>query len=119
MQRVRDWLVTPKGAAIAVSAALSLAAIKLYFRGGMCRVKRDLTGKVIVITGANAGIGKETLKELAKQECTIIFGARDEAKSARVIKEVESANAKAGIKGAKVLFYKLDLADLDSVRAFA
>jgi len=41
---------------------------------------------VIVITGANTGIGKETMKELSQQPCTIIFGARDARKSEEAIK---------------------------------
>ena len=81
--------MTTKGTLITGSVILSVAAMKMYFRGGVCRVNRDLSAKVIVITGANAGIGKETMKELAKQNCTIIFGARDEAKSRKIIREIQ------------------------------
>jgi retinol dehydrogenase 12 len=62
----------------------SLAAVglvKLFFRGGVCRVTKDLTGKVAVITGGNEGIGKATVEELIKRNCTVIFGARNHAKS--------------------------------------
>jgi hypothetical protein len=63
---------------------LSLTAIiatRLYFRGGICKAEKDLSGKIAVITGGNTGIGKETVIELAKRNCKIILGARDRVKS--------------------------------------
>jgi hypothetical protein len=78
---LKGWLLSPQGALIAGGTVLSLTAIRFFASGGKCTAKRDLSGKVIVITGANTGIGKETLKELSKQPCTIIFGARDARKS--------------------------------------
>jgi hypothetical protein len=71
--------------AAAVTFSL-LAFAKSYFNGGVCKVSRDLTGKVIVITGGNTGIGKATIEELAQQSCTIIFGARDVNKSENFVR---------------------------------
>lgn len=93
---------------------LALGLAKLYFRGGVCRVNKDLTGKVAVITGGNEGIGKATVEELLKRNCTVIFGARDEAKSQKFIKSIEGKH-----KEAKVFFYRLDLADNQSIRRFS
>ncbi len=37
---------------------LLLTAIKYYTSGGVCKVRKDLTGKTAVITGGNTGIGR-------------------------------------------------------------
>ncbi len=39
------------------------------------------TEKIALITGANKGIGLETARQLAKQNITVLAGARDEAKA--------------------------------------
>ena len=66
--------------AIAGGILILLAAIKYYAAGGVCRIKKDLSGKTAVITGGNTGIGRETALELARQNCDLIIGARDKGK---------------------------------------
>ena len=41
----------------------------------------DLTGKVIIITGANIGLGLESAKQLANLNATIIMACRSESKA--------------------------------------
>ena len=76
------WGFNVTGIHLAISGGLFLVltALKYYIGGGMCRVTKDLTGKLAVITGGNTGIGKETALQLAKTNCDIIIGARDKGK---------------------------------------
>jgi len=113
INRIVDLLGSNKRLAIAAGTFLALAAIKLYFRGAVCRVNRDLTGKVIVVTGGNSGIGRETIEALSSQDCTIIFGARDRERSEKV---VESVSRRARCK---LLYFHLDLSDKRSIENFS
>ncbi|XP_054152544.1 retinol dehydrogenase 12-like [Oppia nitens] len=85
-----------------------------YYEEYKCTSNRRLTEQVVVITGANTGIGKETARDLAKRGAKVIIGCRDEWKAADAIKEIKAMNPKADITA-----LKLDLSSLKSVREFA
>jgi NAD(P)-dependent dehydrogenase (short-subunit alcohol dehydrogenase family) len=70
---------------------------------------RDQEGRTFLITGANSGIGLEAARILARAGARVIFAVRDTAKGERAAAEIPG--------GAEVR--RLDLASLDSVRAFA
>ena len=74
----------------------------------------SMEGKVCVVTGATAGIGKETALALARMGATAVIVARDAAKSARTVDEIEQA-----VPGAKVDVVLADFASLAAVRAAA
>lgn len=44
---------------------------------GRCKNTDSLVGRVFIVTGANSGIGKETVKELAKRKATVILACRN------------------------------------------
>jgi NAD(P)-dependent dehydrogenase (short-subunit alcohol dehydrogenase family) len=73
-----------------------------------------MDGRVCVVTGATAGIGKETALALAKLGATVVIVARDPAKSARTVDEIEAT-----VPGAKVDVVLADFASLAAVRAAA
>ena len=71
-------------------------------------------GRRVLITGANSGIGWETALELARRGSEIILPARTEAKADDAI-----ARIRAQVPNASLIPEILDLADLNSVHAFA
>jgi NAD(P)-dependent dehydrogenase (short-subunit alcohol dehydrogenase family) len=68
----------------------------------------DLTGKIAIVTGGNAGIGLETTKVLAAAGATVIVPARDVQKARKNL---------AGI--ANVEIEMMDLMDPESIDGFA
>jgi len=73
----------------------------------------DLTGKVIIVTGGNAGIGKETTKALLAHNAKVYIAVRNEEKAKSTITELKEQTGK------EAYFLKLDLADLKSVKSSA
>ena len=74
----------------------------------------DLTRKVIVITGANSGLGYECAKTLAKKGATVVMTARNLGKG-----EQARSDLLKNQPGASLDLMQLDVGDLSSVRAFA
>ena len=58
-------------------------------------ISGTLHGKVVVVTGSNTGIGKETALALARMGATMVLGCRDSDKSraARDAIAADSGNA--------------------------
>jgi retinol dehydrogenase 12 len=74
----------------------------------------ELAGRVAVITGCNSGIGKETAAALAGMGAHVVIAARNPAKAAAAVEELQRRTPDATIE-----HLPLDLASFASVRAFA
>jgi NAD(P)-dependent dehydrogenase (short-subunit alcohol dehydrogenase family) len=72
----------------------------------------DIAGKVVLITGANTGIGRVTALRLAERGARIVIAGRSEERTRPVLDAITSGGGKAD-------FLELDLGSLDSVRACA
>ncbi|MBO0855061.1 MAG: SDR family NAD(P)-dependent oxidoreductase, partial [Nocardia sp.] len=70
----------------------------------------DQSGRTIIVTGANSGLGAATTRALVAAGAEVIMACRDEVK-ARAVAD--------SIGGDRVQVRRLDLADLSSVREFA
>ena len=69
-----------------------------------------LSGKIALVTGASRGIGRAIARLLASRGATVVLGARDQAKLAEVVAEIEAAAGQAHA-------VSLDVADRASVDA--
>ncbi|MBZ4318932.1 oxidoreductase [Streptomyces huiliensis] len=74
----------------------------------------ELDGRVFVVTGANSGLGLATTRALVRRGGHVILAVRDVEKGHQA-----AVDAAAGRPGAEPEVRHLDLADPDSVQAFA
>ncbi|HEX4280544.1 MAG TPA: oxidoreductase [Solirubrobacteraceae bacterium] len=74
----------------------------------------DQRGRVAVVTGANSGLGLATARELARAGARVVLATRSTQKGEDAASRIVST-----VPGAELDPTVLDLADLDSVRAFA
>lgn len=74
----------------------------------------NLTGKRMIITGANSGIGFEAAKALAQKGAEVILTVRNKQKGELAADSILRENPQASIK-----VMELNLADLSKVREFA
>jgi len=71
----------------------------------------DLTGKVIIVTGGNSGLGYESVKAFAEKGAEVILASRSLEKGNAV--KTEMGN----LKG-KIIIMELDLMDFSSIKRF-
>lgn len=80
---------------------------------GYCTSPNRMNGKVVIISGANAGIGFETAKDLATRGARVILACRNEIKGRKaqeIIKQETGNN--------EVVYKQLNLSSLQSVKDF-
>ncbi|XP_049518592.1 retinol dehydrogenase 12-like [Dermacentor silvarum] len=104
------WFI--RAVLVLVVAGLCLKAYLLYSK----RIYRGTTtirGKTVIVTGSNAGIGKETAKELARRKARVILACRNVHRAQKAAQDIFAET------GETVVVKQLDLCSFKSVRAFA
>ncbi|KAE8979982.1 hypothetical protein PR003_g23872 [Phytophthora rubi] len=76
------------------------------------------SGKLVVITGANSGIGYQAALELARKGADVVLACRSEARGKQAEQRLRDALASSPGAGT-VKFMLLDVSDLSSVKRFA
>ncbi|MEM8621208.1 MAG: oxidoreductase [Actinomycetota bacterium] len=74
----------------------------------------DQSGRVVVITGANTGLGLETARALAAAGATVVLAVRNTDKGGAAIDDIRASTPSAELE-----LLELDLASLASIRAAA
>ena len=74
----------------------------------------DQSGKIVLITGGNSGIGLEAAKVLSLKNAEVILTARSNENGKKAVEAIKSQYPSANVN-----WMVLDLADLDNVRAFS
>lgn len=100
---------------VAFILALIFFALLLYTKlvCGYCKCSKHLVGKVVIVTGGNAGIGFETAKDMAERGAKVILACRNEQRG------IEARDCIVKHTGNEdVHFKQLDLASFRSVKVF-
>lgn len=91
-----------------------IAWVYCKLTSGICKSSRHLVGKTVIVTGANAGIGYETAKDLAERGARVILACRSETRGLAARDQITAATGNTDVH-----YQNLDLASLKSVRSFA
>tara|TARA_Y100001936_G_scaffold245004_1_gene286277 strand:- start:11266 stop:12261 length:996 start_codon:yes stop_codon:yes gene_type:complete len=70
----------------------------------------DLSGKTVLITGANSGIGFETAVQLAARSARVVVSCRSQEKANQTLQRIQQL-----VPGAQLSAITMELSDLDSV----
>jgi NAD(P)-dependent dehydrogenase (short-subunit alcohol dehydrogenase family) len=80
---------------------------------------RDLTGKVVLITGANSGVGLSVSMSMARLGATVVMTCRSIAKCKSAAENVVAKLENTWGGSSRILPFELDLASFDSIHSFA
>lgn len=102
--------------AILLFVLIAFYFTRIYLRSttGICKSKRDLKGKLAIITGGNTGLGKEVVRDLALRNAKIILACRTVKRGHKAAQEVINSTGNNNIH-----VRECDLSSIKSVRNFA
>ena len=79
----------------------------------------EMDGQTVVVTGANSGLGFEATRAFARKGAHVVMACRSEERGADAKRTIRGDESAAESHRGSLEVAPLDLADLDSVRAFA
>ncbi|CAL8072187.1 unnamed protein product [Orchesella dallaii] len=79
----------------------------------VCDDEEDISGKIVIITGSNSGVGKETALQLAKRGAVVIMGVRDLQRGNLAVEDI-----KRRFPSSTIDLMRVDLGDLSSIKSF-
>lgn len=95
---------------------IALLYLLRKFLKGPKAIRVNMKGKVVIITGASSGIGKETAIQLLEDEATVVFACRDKKKTLQVIENIVNKVGKSSQE--RAIFMELELSSFSSVDKF-
>ena len=94
-------------------SAVGLLLFRRYFHGAKCKSLAQLSGKTVIVTGANTGIGKVTALDLARRNARVILACRDIKKAQKAADDIKKST-----NSQNVVVKHLDLASFKSINQF-
>ncbi len=73
----------------AVGAVPIYYGMRTFMRGPTYRSSKRLDGQTVVVTGANSGIGQETVKELCRRGARVLLLCRNQSKGIEAAEQIE------------------------------
>lgn len=102
-----------KLAVFGLLVGLAFYGLRVYIKGTNCNLTDRIDNRIVLVTGANTGIGLETAKELAKRGAHVVMTCRDQGKCYKAEAAVKQAS-----NSKNVHCMVLDLGSFKSIRAF-
>ncbi|XP_063059086.1 dehydrogenase/reductase SDR family member 13a.2 [Engraulis encrasicolus] len=101
-------------ASVVVLAGVYVLLVETLFKSSQCKSSTGMSGKTVIITGGNTGIGKATATELARRGARVILACRNRQKADEAIEDIKRETG-----SCDVVYMQLDLASLQNIRNFA
>jgi NAD(P)-dependent dehydrogenase (short-subunit alcohol dehydrogenase family) len=76
---------------------------------------KSIAGKIVIVTGSNAGVGRAAAEKLYRAGAHVIMACRNEKLAHEAIESIKESNK---ISSGNISFFRLDLSELSTVESF-